>query len=75
MIEFEPSEVGHYFPEIIQKSSECRYGNCRHTGEPGCAVEEAVENGKISPTRFASYLSIMEEVTGDKGEDKYRKGY
>ena len=75
MIEYQPAEVGHYFPEIFKKSSECRYGDCRHLGEPGCAVEEAVEKGEISPSRFASYLSIMEEVMQAKGEDKYRKGY
>lgn len=75
MIEYEPSEVSHYFPEIFNKSTECRYGDCRHMGEPGCAVEDAVEKGEISPTRFNSYLSIMEEVMQNKGEDKYRKGY
>ncbi|MCH5228848.1 MAG: ribosome small subunit-dependent GTPase A [Muribaculaceae bacterium] len=75
MIEYQPSEVGHYFPEIFKKSKECKYGDCRHLGEPGCAIEEAVENGEISPSRFASYLSIMEEVCGDKGADKYRKPF
>lgn len=75
MIEYSPIEVGHYFPEIFKKSAECRYGDCRHIGEPGCAVQEAVENGEISPTRFASYLSILEEVTGEKGDDKYRKPF
>lgn len=75
MIEYQPAEVGHYFPEIFKKSSECRYGDCRHLGEPGCAVEEAVENGEISPSRFSSYLSIMEEVMQGKGEDKYRKPF
>lgn len=75
MIEFEPAQVGHYFPEIFKKSAECKYGDCRHTGEPGCAVETAVENGEISPSRFASYLSIMEEVLAEKGDDKYRKPF
>ena len=75
MIEYEPTEVSHYFPEIFNKATECRYGDCRHMGEPGCAVEDAVEKGEISPTRFNSYLSIMEEVMQNKGEDKYRKGY
>lgn len=75
MIEFQPAEVSHYFPEIFRKNSECKYGDCRHLGEPGCAVEKAVENGEISPSRFASYLSIMEEVSGDKGDDKYRKPF
>lgn len=75
MIEFHPTEVSHYFPEIFKISEDCKYGDCRHIGEPGCAVEEAVANGTISPDRFASYLSIMEEVSGDKGEDKYRKPF
>lgn len=75
MIEFSPSEVSHYFPEIFKKSSECKYGDCRHLGEPGCAVEKAVEEGEISPSRFASYLSILEEVEAEKGSDKYRKPY
>lgn len=75
MIEFESSEVSHYFPEIFKKSNECKYGNCRHTGEPGCAVESAVESGDIAQSRFASYLSILEEVSGEKGDDKYRKPF
>lgn len=75
MIEFQPAEVGHYFPEIFKKSTECRYGDCRHLGEPGCAIEDAVEKGEIAASRFSSYLSIMEEVMQEKGEDKYRKAY
>ena len=75
MIEFQPAEVSHYFPEIFKKSSECKYGDCRHMGEPGCAVEEAVANGEITPSRFASYLSIMDEVSGDKNDTKYRKPF
>lgn len=75
MIEFQSSEVGHYFPEIFKKSLNCRYDDCRHTGEPGCAVEKAVGEGEISSSRFNSYLSIMEEVGGNKGDDKYRKPF
>ena len=75
MIEFSPVEVCHYFPEIFKISTECKYGDCRHTGEPGCAVEEAIESGEISPSRFASYLSILEEVSGNKTDDKYRKPF
>lgn len=75
MIDYQPAEVGHYFPEIFKKSAECKYGNCRHTGEPGCAVVEAVESGEISDTRYNSYLSIMEEVSGNKEDDKYRKPF
>lgn len=69
-IEFEPALTGHYFPEIFKYSKECKYGDCRHIGEPGCAVTKAVEEGKIADTRFNSYLSIMED-----GDDKYRKPY
>jgi ribosome biogenesis GTPase len=66
----EKEEVGHYFKEIFAVSADCRFGNCTHTHEPGCAVREAVENGEISPTRYQSYLSMLD----DKDEDKYRKG-
>ena len=71
-IDFEPSEVSHYFPEIFRKSAECRYGNCKHTGEPGCAVVPAVEPHEISQSRYASYLSILEEL---EDGDKYRKPF
>ncbi len=71
-IDFEPSEVSHYFPEIFRKSAECRYGDCKHTGEPGCAVVPAVENHEISQSRYASYLSILEEL---EDGDKYRKPF
>ena len=71
-IDFEPSEVSHYFPELFRKSAECRYGNCKHTGEPGCAVVPAVENHDISQSRYASYLSILEEL---EDGDKYRKPF
>jgi len=67
-IGFEREEVGHYFREIFQKSSECRFSNCTHTNEPGCAVVEAVEHGEIAISRYESYLSIL----GDCTEAKYR---
>lgn len=75
MIDFEPAEVSHYFPEIFEKACECKYSDCRHLGEPECAVEKAVEDGEIAPSRFSSYLSIMDEVMAEKGEDKYRKPF
>ena len=71
-IDFEPSEVSHFFPEIFRKSAECKYGDCKHTGEPGCAVVPAVENHEISQSRYASYLSILEEL---EDGDKYRKPF
>lgn len=70
-IDFEKSEVAHYFPEIFKVSHSCRYNNCTHTHEPGCAVREAVEEHRISESRYNSYLSIME----DSDPDKYRKPY
>lgn len=71
-IDFAPEEVSHFFPEIFKKGAECRYGDCKHTGEPGCAVVPAVENHEISQSRYASYLSILEELADP---EKYRKPY
>jgi len=67
-IDFEREEVGHFFPEIFRASADCRFGNCTHTNEPGCAVIEAVEHGEIAMSRYESYLSIL----GDCTESKYR---
>ena len=67
-IDFEREEVSHYFREIFHISRDCRFSNCTHTGEPGCAVEEAVIKGSIAVSRYESYLSIL----GDCTESKYR---
>lgn len=64
-------EVSHYFKEIFEFSAHCKYGNCTHRHEPGCAVREAVENHYISESRYASYLNILE----DREEGKYRSAY
>ena len=64
-------EVGHYFKEIFKFSAECKYGNCTHRHEPGCAVRQAVADHYISESRYASYLNILE----DKEEGKYRSAY
>lgn len=69
--DMEVEEVGHYFPEIFRISADCKYGNCTHRNEPGCAVRRAVEEHLISESRYASYLSMLE----DKDESKYRAGY
>lgn len=71
-IDFDPAEVSHYFPEIFKASEGCRYNNCKHTGEPGCAVIPAVENHYISESRFNSYLSILDEI---ENPEKYRKPF
>ena len=70
-IDFERAEVAHYFPEIFKISDDCRFNNCTHTHEPGCAVLEAVEQGTIAPSRFTSYLSILDEDPNNK----YRKPF
>jgi ribosome biogenesis GTPase len=58
IIDIEQQELGHFFPEIRNRMNDCRFHNCRHINEPGCAVLEAVENGEIEPSRYDSYLSI-----------------
>lgn len=64
-------EVGHYFKEIFEFSANCKYGNCTHRHEPGCAIREAVEKHYISESRYTSYLNILE----DKEEGKYRSAF
>lgn len=66
--DMEREEVGHYFREIFEISKKCRFGNCTHTHEPGCAVLQAVNDHNIAQSRYNSYLSMLE----DKDEDKYR---
>jgi len=68
MVEMVPEEVSHYFREIFIKSQECRFYNCTHTHEPGCAVIEAVDKCTINPSRYHSYLSVMEDCK----QGKYR---
>ena len=69
-IEFSREETSHYFPEIFKFSQECRFNNCTHTHEPGCAVRQALEQHLIAQSRYQSYLSILD----DEGESKYRNG-
>lgn len=69
--DMERTEVGHYFREIFQIGRDCRYGDCTHTHEPGCAVLQALEEHRIAQSRYQSYLSMLE----DKDEQKYRQGY
>ena len=69
--DMEPEEICGYFKEIFLFSKKCRFNNCTHTHEPGCAVRKAVEEHYISESRYASYLSMLE----DKEEGKYRAAY
>ncbi len=67
-IDFQREEVSHYFRDIFAVSRDCRFGNCTHTNEPGCAVQEAIIKGSIANSRYESYLSLL----GDCDEGKYR---
>lgn len=58
IFDIRPEELGHYFREIRDLMNECRFNNCRHVNEPGCAVMKAVENDDIALSRYESYLSI-----------------
>ena len=58
IIDIEQQELGHFFPEMRNRMHDCRFNNCRHINEPGCAVLKALENGEIEPSRYDSYLSI-----------------
>lgn len=67
-IDMEEAEIGHYFKEIFSVSSKCKFANCSHVHEPGCAVLDAVEKHTISLSRYQSYLSVLR----DTHEGKYR---
>ena len=66
-IDIADAELWHYFPEMMRLAPQCRFYNCTHVHEPGCAVREAVERGEISWQRYESYLKMLDD------DDKYRK--
>ena len=69
--DMEPEELTSYFREIFRFSKDCRFSNCTHTHEPGCAVLQALEDHYIAQSRYQSYLSMLE----DKDDGKYRAAY
>ena len=69
--DFQREEVSHYFREIFQLGRDCRFGNCTHTHEPGCAVLKALDSHQIAESRYRSYLSMLE----DEDEGKYREKF
>ncbi len=69
--DIEPEELTSYFREIFRFSQDCRFSNCTHTHEPGCAVLKALEDHYIAQSRYQSYLSML----SDKDESKYREAY
>jgi ribosome biogenesis GTPase / thiamine phosphate phosphatase len=60
LIDIEKEELSHFFPEMRERLGECKFYNCTHLHEPGCAVREAVENGAIAESRYYSYLSMLQ---------------
>lgn len=58
VIDIEQGELSHFFPEMRERMNQCRFNNCRHINEPGCAIAVAVEEGEIELSRYESYLSI-----------------
>lgn len=67
LIDIDEGELWHYFPEMMRTGRDCRFYNCTHTHEPGCAVTAAVARGEIAPMRYESYLKMLDD------DDKYRK--
>lgn len=68
MVDMNEEEIGHFFRDIFEASKNCRFNNCSHRHEPGCAVLQAVNEHRIATSRYESYLSILEDIT----EGKYR---
>ena len=69
--DMQPGEITSYFPEIFRFSKNCRFSNCTHTHEPGCAVLDAIEKHYIAQSRYQSYLSML----ADKDDNKYREAF
>jgi ribosome biogenesis GTPase / thiamine phosphate phosphatase len=70
LVDMEEAEIDNYFPEIFERKSDCKFHNCKHLNEPGCAVHAAYENGAIAFSRFNSYLNILNGIDDDTN---YRK--
>jgi ribosome biogenesis GTPase len=71
LFDMDEMEISHYFPEIFRFSTNCKFNNCTHRREPGCAVRQAVEEQFISESRYQSYINMLE----DKHENKYREAF
>ncbi len=64
LVDLDKQELSHYFPEMRERLNQCRFNNCLHINEPGCAIKEAVEQGEIYEERYASYFNILESLGG-----------
>ncbi len=65
MVDFNAQELSHFFPEMRAVLHDCRFANCTHRHEPGCAVMAAVDDGRISAERYHNYLNILEDINGN----------
>ena len=70
LVDLEDVEISHLFPEIFKFQSECKFSDCKHLEEPSCAVRKAIQMNKIAPSRYNSYLSML---NGDEEEDTFRQ--
>lgn len=62
LVDISRQELSHYFPEMRELISDCQFNNCLHVEEPGCAVKDALESGRIHAERYASYISILDSI-------------
>ena len=67
VVDMKPEELDSYFPEIFEHKQFCKFNNCRHIKEPGCAVKPAVQTGDIPLSRYKSYLQLLDEIENDLG--------
>lgn len=65
LIDMDKSELCHYFPEMRELAADCKFHNCKHINEPGCAIKRAVEEGTIWENRYLNYLSVYEDDEGE----------
>jgi ribosome biogenesis GTPase len=65
-------DVAHNFREFFEKSKDCKYSNCTHRNEPGCAVKKAIESGKISELRYINYIQILEEIEAQNYWERHK---
>ena len=65
MVDFHEQELSHFFPEMRARLHDCRFANCTHRHEPGCAIKEAVNDGLISEERYQNYLNILESISSE----------
>ena len=71
VVDFHKEEIGDFFPEIFALKHNCKFNNCMHINEPGCAINQAVENNKIAESRYMSYLQLLEDEQENYRMDNY----